>query len=151
MRFSRWQVGVVLAVMGLAILCQIYTALQPGRTIGNLEGETTGYAVGWPQPFFHWSVSRNFECEWPGQDANTPALLLFAGDPVITVTETQVDCDLGGLNWMNLLLVAAWWFAVAGTILAVLPLLWLRISIKNLLLLQASIAALVLLRFLFVV
>lgn len=151
MRFSRWQVGVVFSVMAVAILCQIRTAIQPGRTIGNLEGETTGYAVGWPRAYFHWSVTRWLDCKWPEQDAVAPDFLPFAGDPVITVTETQVDCDLGGLNWLNLLLVAVWWSAVAGTILAVLPLFWLRSSTKNLLLLQASISVLVLLRFFFVV
>lgn len=85
-------------------------------------------------------------CEWPPLPEGASDDLLFSGDPVIRLIDTRVVWDLSWRRFANLLMVIAWWTAIAGCLLAAISLVRLRWSIRNLLLFQASVAVLVLLR-----
>lgn len=143
---SRTQFGVILAVVVVAMLCQVGTALRPGRTWGNLEWDDTYYGIGWPREFVTWHVSNSYECKWPPLPEGASDDLLFSGDPVIRLIDTRVEWDLSWRRFANLLMVIAWWTAIAGCLLAAISLVRLRWNIRNLLLLQASVAVLVLLQ-----
>ncbi|MCC9631780.1 hypothetical protein LOC68_25570 [Blastopirellula sp. JC732] len=130
-------IGALLIVVVIAIVFQVRSVSDFGILEANARRRTQTFWMGWPRTYFYWTVEERsvFDGEsWWAEERPTAHL------------ERHTNIDLANINYRNLLIVVAWWMAVAGSVWATLPLLWLRWDLKSLLLLQASIAVLVLLR-----